>query len=63
MERQPIKGLKVKYDGDIYDKILYISISNITEYNEFEVRFENMDNENSTTNINCMLKDIEITTI
>lgn len=62
MERQPINNLKIKYDNKLYEKILYISIQNVSEYSEYEVSFDNMDNENSTTRINCMLKDIEMTT-
>ena len=51
---KPIKNLKIKCKGEIYDKISYFSCS--TE----GVHFENLDNDSVTTNVNCKMEDIEI---
>lgn len=48
-----IKGLKIKYDGKEYDKIIYMHCS------DEGLHFENQDNEFTTTNINCKIKDVK----
>ena len=54
----PIENLKIKYDGNVYDKIVYFSISN-WDGNE-RVSFTNKTNNNSSTNVNCKFSEIEI---
>lgn len=49
------KGLKIEYSNKIYDKIIYLSIS------ENKVRFENKENESTTNNVVCNLSEIKIT--
>lgn len=48
------KGLKIEHDNKIYDKIIYLSISNN------EVHFENKENESISNNISCKLSEIKI---
>lgn len=48
------KGLKIEYDNRIYDKIIYLSISNN------EVHFENKENDSISNNISCKLSDIKL---
>ena len=54
----PIENLKIKYDGNTYDKIVYFSISN-WDGNE-RVSFTNRTDNNSSTNENCKFSEIEI---
>lgn len=56
---KPIENLKIKYDNNIYDKIVYFSISN-WDGNE-RVSFTNKTNNNSSTTVNCKFSEIEIT--
>ena len=48
------KNLKVEYQNKIYDKIIYLSIS------ENKIRFENKENESTTNNICCNLSKVKI---
>lgn len=48
------RGLKIEYDNKIYDKIIYLSISNN------EVHFENKENESISNNISCKLSEVKI---
>ncbi len=48
------KNLKVEYENKIYDKIIYLSIS------ENKIRFENKENESTTNNICCNLSEVKI---
>lgn len=58
-KERPIENLKIKYDNNIYDKIVYFSISN-WDGNE-RVSFTNKTNNNSSTTVNCKFSEIEIT--
>lgn len=49
------KGLKIEYSNKIYDKIMYLSIS------DNEVHFENKENDSISNNISCKLSEIKIT--
>lgn len=49
------KGLKIEYSNKIYDKIIYLSIS------DNEVHFENKENDSISNNISCKLSEIKIT--
>lgn len=49
------RGLKVEYANKIYDKIMYLSIS------DNEVHFENKENDSISNNISCKLSEIKIT--
>lgn len=49
------KGLKIEYSNKIYDKIIYLSIS------DNEIRFENKENESTTNNVSCKLNEVKIT--
>lgn len=51
---KPIKGLKVKVNGIVYDKIAYMSCSSEGIY------IENIDSQTTTTNIRCKAEDLEI---
>ena len=57
-KERPIENLKIKYDGNTYDKIVYFSISN-WDGNE-RVSFTNKTDNNSSTNVNCKFSEIEI---
>lgn len=57
-KEKPIKGLKIKYDNVIYDKIVYFSVSNWNK--EDTVNFTNLDSKNVTISIHCNFKDIEL---
>lgn len=57
---KPIKGLKIKYDNTIYDKIVYFSVSNWGKENR--ARFTNLDSKNISVSVDCDFKDIEIIT-
>lgn len=48
------KNLKVEYQNKIYDKIIYLSIS------ENKIRFENKENESTTNNVCCNLSEVKI---
>ena len=48
------KGLKVEYGNKIYDKIIYLSISNN------EIHFENKENDSIINNISCKLNEAKI---
>ena len=50
-----LKGLKVEYGNKIYDKIIYLSIS------DNEIHFENRENNSITNNIACKLSEVKIT--
>lgn len=50
-----LKGLKVEYENIIYDKIIYLSIS------DNEIHFENRENNSITNNIACKLSEVKIT--
>lgn len=50
-----LKGLKVEYENKIYDKIIYLNISNN------EIHFENKENDSITNNIACKLSEVKIT--
>lgn len=58
IKEKAIKGLKIKYDNTIYDKITYFHVSNWDKTDE--VSFTNKDNDNKSVNIRCEFKDIEI---
>ena len=49
------RGLKVEYVNKIYDKIMYLSIS------DNEVHFENKENDSISNNISCKLSEIKLT--
>lgn len=49
------KGLKVEYANRIYDKIMYLNIS------DNEVHFENKENDSISNNISCKLSEIKLT--
>lgn len=57
-KEQPIKGLKIKYNDEIYDNIMYLSISNWNRKDN--VSFTSKKNDNTSVNINCLFDDIEI---
>lgn len=57
-KERPIENLKIKYDGNVYDKIVYFSISN-WDGNE-QVSFTNKTDNSSSTNVNCKFSEIEI---
>lgn len=48
------KGLKIEYANKIYDKIIYLSISNN------EVHFENKENDSISNNISCKLNEVKL---
>ena len=48
------KGLKVEYGNKIYDKIIYLSISNN------EIHFENKENDSISNNISFKLNEAKI---
>mgnify|MGYP004534602565 FL=1 len=50
-----LKGLKVEYENIIYDKIIYLSIS------DNKIHFENRENNSITNNIACKLSEVKIT--
>lgn len=58
LKEKPIKGLKIKYNNEIYEKIIYFSVSNWDKIDN--VSFTNKDSNNKTVNIHCEFKDIEI---
>ena len=49
------KGLRVEYENKIYDKIIYLSIS------ENELHFTNKESESISNNIYCKLSEAKIT--
>ena len=57
-KERPIENLKIKYDENVYDKIVYFSISN-WDGNE-RVSFTNKTDNNSSTSVNCKFSEIEI---
>ena len=59
-KEKPIKGLKIKFENKIYDKIVHFSISNWDK--EDNVHFTNIDSKNISVSIHCKYKDIEIIT-
>lgn len=59
-KEKPIKGLKIKYDNNIYDKIVYLSISNWDKKDN--VSFTNIDSKNISVSVHCEFKDIELIT-
>lgn len=56
MEYKPkaIKGLKIEYNGESYDKIVYMSCSNDG------ISFEHMPNDNTSVNIRCKINEAKI---
>ncbi len=58
VKEKPIKGLKIKYNNEIYDKIMYFSISNWD--GKDNVSFTNKKNNNTSVTVNCLFSDIEI---
>lgn len=52
---KPIKGLKVEYDGETYDKITYLSCSNEG------ISFEHMPSDSTTVYIRCKISEAKIT--
>lgn len=59
-KEKPIKGLKIKYDNVVYDKIVHFSVSNWDKKDT--VNFTNIDNKNVSVSIHCEFKDIELIT-
>lgn len=57
-KERPINNLTIKYDGNTYEKIIYLSISN-WDGNEI-VSFTNKTDSNSSTTVNCKFSEIEI---
>lgn len=57
-KEKPIQGLKIKYDGEIYENITYFSISNWD--GKESVSFTNEKNKNTIINVHCKFSDIEI---
>lgn len=57
-KERPIENLKIEYDGNTYEKIVYLSISN-WDGNE-QVSFTNKTDSNSSTTVNCKFSEIEI---
>ncbi len=51
---KPIKGLKVEYNGTIYDKITNISCDNESMY------FTHMPNESTSINVNCKPSEAKV---
>lgn len=51
---KPIKGLKVQYNGETYDKITYLSCSNEG------ISFEHMPNDNTSVYIRCKVNEAKI---
>lgn len=51
-----IKGVKVEYQNKIYDKIIYLTIS------DNKIRFENKENESTTNNVCCNISEAKIIT-
>lgn len=51
---KPIKGLKVEYDSETYDKITYLSCSSDG------ISFEHMPNDSTTMNIRCKINEAKI---
>lgn len=48
------KGLKVEYSNKIYDKIIYLNIS------DNEIHFENKETDSISNNISCKLSETKI---
>lgn len=57
-KEKPIKGLKIKYNNVIYDKILHFSVSNWNKENT--ANFTHLDSQNVRISVYCNFKDIEI---
>lgn len=57
-KEKTVKGLKIKYNDEVYDKITYFNISNWD--GKENVSFSHKKNENTMLNINCKFADIEI---
>ena len=57
-KEKPIEGLKIKYKDKTYENIMYLSISNWNGKNE--VSFTSAETKNTTINVHCEFKDIEI---
>lgn len=51
---KPIKGLKVEYGGQTYDKVTYLSCSNDG------ISFEHMPNDSTTVNVRCKVSEAKI---
>lgn len=49
-----IKGLKIEYDGETYDKISYLACSNDG------VTFEHNPNDSTYVNVHCKLNEIKV---
>lgn len=57
-KEKPIVGLKIKYNDNTYENIVYFSISN-WDGNE-RVSFTDKLNNTVSTTVNCKFSDIEI---
>lgn len=52
---KPIKGLKVEYNGETYDKITYLSASSEG------FSFEHMPNDSTSVNVRCKINEAKLT--
>lgn len=57
-KEKPIKGLKIKYNDETYDNIMYFSVSNWD--GKDNVSFTSKKNNNTSVTVNCSFSDIEI---
>lgn len=53
---KPIKGLKIEYNGTVYDKITYLSCDTDG------MHFDNQTDNSTTIAVNCKIEDVKITT-
>lgn len=49
-----IKGLKIEYNGETYDKITYLSASNEGFF------FEHMPNESTSVSVRCKINEAKL---
>lgn len=55
--QRTIKGLTVEYNGNTIDNVTSLYID---AYNKGKVGFTYLENESTTINVNCALKDVKI---
>lgn len=56
-KQKTIKGLTVEYDGKTIDNIVNLYIDS---YDKAAVGFTYLENESTTINVHCDLKDVKI---
>lgn len=55
--QRTIKGLTVEYNGNTIDNVTSLYID---AYSKGKVGFTYLENESTTVNVNCALKDVKI---